>query len=109
MKPSRLANSITRLDTVAEQIARIPPYKQLAAESGLSQKYVNNLMSKLIRLHRAGVKVSHETLRSSLATDKSFSELLDSAPGRTVTPARSESVAPHTPTASAPNSHEQHR
>ena len=91
----------TEVDAVLDQQAQLrvltKTMKQIAYETGLNRSTIQSHLARRISRERQKV-VSHGTSETS-----SF------ASGRTVTPARSESVAPHTPTASAPNSHEQHR
>ena len=64
--------------------------KQIAHTTGLNRSTVQSHLARLVSRERQKV-VSHGT-----------SETASFASGRTVTPARSESVAPRTPTASAP-------
>jgi len=77
MKVRRLHENIDRLNEIASLVAKIPPYKQLAAESGYSTRYIANVMSKLIRLKRAGVDVPRETLLDSLCSEKAFGSLIE--------------------------------
>lgn len=56
-----------RLEEVAALKARIPEYKLLAIEVGISQTYLKNLMSRIVRLKKAGLPVPRETrLRSHI-------------------------------------------
>ena len=64
------------MDEVAKLVAQIPVYKCLAAELGMNENYMKNLMAKLVRIRRTGVPVPRETLLSSLCSEQKFIQLM---------------------------------
>lgn len=76
--PQKLTDQgFTRLEEVAALKVRIPGYKQLVTETGLSEPYIKNIMSRLVRLKRANVNVSRETIRKSLMNEAEFKTLIE--------------------------------
>jgi hypothetical protein len=79
VKSRSLYESLDRLEQVAELVARTPCYKELSKETGYSRNYLANVMSKLVRLKRAGIVVPRETLITSLYSDHAFESLIKDA------------------------------
>lgn len=97
-RPSRMTVEIHRvLREQARLRSQVLTLKQLSAQTGFSPTYCQRMMVEIREAISGKVTVSRETNSDTLTS------------GRTVTPARSEGVAPLAPTASAPNPHEQRR
>ena len=74
--------SLAQLECVALLKTQIPGYKQLALETGLSESYLKNVMSRLVRIKRRNLDVPRETIRKSLMNDADFRSLMESASPR---------------------------
>lgn len=88
MKPRHLEAKLDRLDEIAEHVVQIPPYKQLAEETGIAPNYLKNVMSRLIRIRRMGKTVPRETLLRSLSNEKDFDSLMEALRRGSPAPAR---------------------